>query len=107
MINAQQQLLRILTHHMIVIAERINLLSADVTEDSLIEDAHRHWDRLTAHEWKAVVVRFPVRNDKISWSWCEDDSGTPDGSAPEVQGYCSTLQCGSCNANVSVSGHEN
>ena len=50
--GAQQQLLRILTHHMIYIGEKVSLLDRSSPKSHIIEEAYRQWNRKALFEWK-------------------------------------------------------
>ena len=49
--EAQQQLLRILAHHMVQIAERASILDEKADKMHLIESANRQWDGQATFEW--------------------------------------------------------
>ena len=51
-IAAQQQLIRILTHYMIEIADRVHLLDTQASRNAIIEDACDQWKRMAAFEWR-------------------------------------------------------
>lgn len=50
--DAQQQLLHILAHHMIQVAERASMLDEKSDKNSLIERANRLWDTQAFSEWR-------------------------------------------------------
>lgn len=52
--EAQDNLLRILTHHMVYIAERINLLDPTVSRKRIIEDSARRWNRRPTFQWETM-----------------------------------------------------
>lgn len=52
--EAQKQLLRILTHHMIYLGERINLLDDSISKKLIVEGSHCQWKRKPAFEWKEL-----------------------------------------------------
>lgn len=52
--DAQQHLLRILSHHMICIAERVSSLDHLQNKTLLIEDAHSQWNRKANFEWMEI-----------------------------------------------------
>ena len=52
--EAQGNLLRILTHHMVYIAERINLLDPTVSRKRIIEDSARRWNRRPTFQWETM-----------------------------------------------------
>lgn len=50
--EARQQLLRILAHHMLLIAERVSLLNDNEAKGRLLENAYRQWSEKAIFEWK-------------------------------------------------------
>ena len=49
---AQYQLIRILTHYMIEIADRLHLLDAQSSKNAIIEDAYDQWKQMAAFGWR-------------------------------------------------------
>ncbi|KAL2038935.1 hypothetical protein N7G274_008275 [Stereocaulon virgatum] len=76
--EAQQQLLRILAHHMVQIAERASILDEKADKMHLIESANRQWDRQAIFEWSIT-----------------DDSASESTEDPEdVESQRSCFSCG-------------
>lgn len=50
--GAREQLLRILSHHMIHIAERANLMEGQRAKQRLLENAYHQWSSKAVFEWK-------------------------------------------------------
>lgn len=59
-VEAQKQLLRILAHHMIQIAERAHVLDKQKASDHILENAYRLWDRKAVFEWEIVQAENPL-----------------------------------------------
>ena len=51
-VAAQQQLIRILTHYMIEIADRVHLLDAQSSKNAILEDASEQWKQMAAFGWR-------------------------------------------------------
>ena len=53
---AQQQLLRILSHHMIQLGERAGLIPEETNKDHIIEAAYRQWDAKASFQWSETSI---------------------------------------------------
>lgn len=71
--EARYELLRILAHHMIFIAERIDLVDCDLTKQRLTASCHSLWDKTGNFDWN-YTVDWLVEGVKI-------------GISPEVSPY--------------------
>lgn len=59
-IDAQQQLIGTLSHHLIHVAEQLHLLADNVARERLIEGARSRWDRKATFEW--TIEAIPATN---------------------------------------------
>lgn len=82
--EAQTQLLRILAHHMVYIAERISLFEPNVSRKRIIQGSVCRWNRRATFQWKKMPA--PKDTDALSdlVSSCdgEDNSTRADQSSP-------------------------
>lgn len=62
--DTQRQLLRILAHHMIHIAERAHVLDSQRANGHVLENASRLWSGKAVFEWKAVQIDGPRELDQ-------------------------------------------
>ncbi len=60
--EAQEHLLRILAHHMVYIAERINLLEPNVSRKRIIEGSACQWNRRATFRWNVIPASEDTDN---------------------------------------------
>ena len=58
-IEAQKQLVRVLAHHMIQIAERAHVINSQKTSTHILENAYHLWKEKTVFEWEIVQLDVP------------------------------------------------
>ena len=56
---ARQQLLRTLSHHMVNLAERINLMRTHEVKQRLLDSASNQWRKTAQFEWKVTITYDP------------------------------------------------
>ncbi|KAL8823162.1 MAG: hypothetical protein Q9191_006119 [Dirinaria sp. TL-2023a] len=78
--EARYELLRIMAHHMIFIAERIDLVDCDATKNRLTASCHNLWDKTGGFDWN-YTVDWLVEGVKIGVS--------PEMGNPPVDTSCS------------------
>ncbi len=64
--QAQKELLRILTHHMIHIAGRAHVLDSQTASSNILGNAERLWSEKAVFEWKIVQSQGPSESDEDS-----------------------------------------
>ena len=80
--EAQKELLRILTHHMILIAERVHVLSDQKAQSRILESADRIWREKAIFEWETVPI------DDTESSDSHDAASTNANDSPFKIGHC-------------------
>ena len=70
--EAQEHLLRILTHHMVYIAERINLLEPNVSRKRIIEGSACRWNRRATFRWNEMPASKDAEDHTNLVSSCVD-----------------------------------
>ncbi|CAD6577888.1 MAG: hypothetical protein ASARMPRED_008441 [Alectoria sarmentosa] len=82
--EAQKHLLRILAHHMVYIAERIDLLDTNVSRKRIIEETACRWNRRATFQLKAMPIPKDAngQSDLVSSYDTPDNSRTADETLP-------------------------
>ena len=68
-IDIQQQLLRILAHHMVYIADRVKLIDPNTAKDRLIQGSAFEWGRKALVQWMEVPGFKSRRPVHLSHVW--------------------------------------
>ena len=82
--ETQKHLLRILAHHMVYIAERIDLLEPNVSRKRIIEGAACRWNRRATFQGNEMSAHedADVQSNFVSFCDVQDNSKRPDRSLP-------------------------
>lgn len=84
--EAQKHLLRILAHHMVYIAERINLLEPKVPRKRIVEGSACRWNRRAMFQWNEMPApKAPdVHGNLVSFCDVQDNSRRADRTPSQV-----------------------
>lgn len=82
--EAQKHLICILAHHMVYIADRINLLEPNISRKRLIEGSACRWNRKATFQWKEMPAPkdVDVNTNLVSSCDIQDDSRSADRALP-------------------------
>ena len=80
-IEAQKQLVRILAHHMIQIAERAHVLDSQKAGGRILENVYRLWDGKPVFRWEIVQLDVPRELEENSYLFLGNNSVQ---SRPEI-----------------------
>ena len=82
--EAQKHLLSILAHHMVYIAERINLLEPNVSRKRIIEGSACRWNRTATFQWNEMPASKDanIQSNVVSSGEVEDNSKRTDPISP-------------------------
>lgn len=82
--EAQEHLLRILAHHMVYIAERIELLERSISRKRIIEGSACRWNRKATFQWKEMPTPkdADIGSDLVSSCDVQNNSRRTDRTLP-------------------------